>query len=129
MHHQLTCTFLPCTRGIVAHIHLESVANEPLTVILGKTMLVPVLRAEGQYGCQQADWQMSDGYGSDWVTIRCGQQVALVAWSNGRFVQRSGSLPISLVHTSLVGSCHVAKMHTHAFEGAGQHSPLERTPF
>jgi hypothetical protein len=114
MHHQLTCTLLPCSRGTVARIHLESAASEPVTIILGRNMVVPVLRAEGQYGRQQADWQMSDGYGSDWATIRCGQQVALISWSDGRFVQRSGPLPLTLVHTSLIGSCHAAKMHTHA---------------
>ena len=112
--HELIYTFIS-RDGKVARIHLESAANEPITIVLGKNMLVPVLRAEGQYTHQQADWQMSDGYGSDWVTIRCGQQVALVSWSNGRFVRRSGCLPVTLLHTSLIDSCYAQKMHTHAF--------------
>jgi|SRR5579885_2077781 len=112
MHH-LTITFLPTRRGVVARAHLESATSEAVAVTLGKNVLIPVLRAEGQYNRQQADWQMSDGFGSDWVTIRCGEQVALISWSDGRFVQRSGSLPVSLIHTSLV-DCHAEKMHTHA---------------
>lgn len=126
--HQLTFSIIS-RYGNVARIHLESAANEPVTVTLGKNMLVPVLRSEGQYDNQQADWQMSDGYGSDWATIRCGRQVALLAWSSGQIIQRSGSLPISLVDLSPVASCHLTKTHTHAFAGLAGTRRLERTSF
>ena len=115
--HQLTFTRIS-RYGNVARLHLESAAGEAVVVTLGKHTAVPVLRAEGQYDDQQADWQMSDGYGSDWATIRCGQQVALLSWSSGQIIQRSGSLPISLVDMSSVGSFHAAKLHTHALRSA-----------
>ncbi len=115
--HRLTYTIIS-RYGNVARIHLESAVNEAVSVSLGKNTLVPVLRAEARYDDQQADWQMSDGCGSDWATIRCGQQVALLSWSSGQIIQRSGSLPISIVCASPVGSFSAAKLHTHALRRA-----------
>ena len=115
--HQLTFSIIS-RYGNVARLHLECAASEAVVVTLGKNTSVPVLRAEGQYDDQQADWQMSDGYGSDWATIRCGQQVALLAWSSGQIIQRSGSLPISIVCASPVSSFYATKMHTHALRRA-----------
>lgn len=113
--HQLTSSIIS-RYGNVARLHLESEAKESVSVVLGKNMIVPVLRAEGLYDRQQADWQMSNGNGSDWATIRCGQQVALLAWSGGQIIQRSGSLPLTIIHTSLVVFSHASKTHTHAYK-------------
>ncbi len=113
MQHTVTLNLI-CPRGHVTRITLESSANAPITVTLGKNTIVPVIRCEGQFDRQRADWQMSDGYGSDYATIRCGSQVALISWVNGCFVQRSGSLPLTLVHTSLSFS-YAQKTHTHAY--------------
>jgi hypothetical protein len=115
--HQLTFSIIS-RYGNVARLHLESAASLAVVVTLGKNTSVPVQRSEGQYSDQQADWQMSDGYGSDHATIRCGQQIALLAWSCGQIIQRSGSLPIAIVDTSPVGSHHAPKMHTHALRRA-----------
>lgn len=116
MQHTVTLTLI-CPRGNATRITLESSATSPITVTLGKSTIVPVLRREGQFDRQRADWQMSDGFGSDYATIRCGSQVALISWVDGRFIQRSGSLPLTLVHTSLSFS-YAPKTHTHAYRRA-----------
>jgi hypothetical protein len=95
MQHTLTLDPI-CQRGHVTRMTLESSANGPVTVTLGKNTAVPVLRIEGQFSRQRADWQMSDGHGSDYDTIRCGSQVALISWTNGRFLKRSGDLPLTI---------------------------------
>ncbi len=104
--------------GNVARIHLESQADQPMTVTLGKSMIVPVIREEGQYDHQQADWQMSSGSGSDWATIRCCHQVALIAWSDGQFIQRSGNLPVSIHPSPVAPFPSSVKKRTHAFNVA-----------
>jgi hypothetical protein len=111
MQHILTLNPI-CKRGNVTRITLESSANGPVTVTLGKNNSIPVLRNEGQFGQQRADWQMSDNSGSDYATIRCGSQVALVSWVNGRFIQRSGNLPIQIVNASLVAPFRSPEAYT-----------------
>jgi hypothetical protein len=103
MHYQLTYTVISHD-GNVARLHLACGADRPVAVTLGKAMQIPVLRREGRYDRQQADWQMGRGHGSDWVTIRCGQDVAFIAWSDGRLIQRSGNLPVSILNTFPVAS-------------------------
>jgi hypothetical protein len=104
-YYTLTCSIIS-RDGNVVRLHLECGAERPVSVTLGKNMSTPVVRVEGQYDHQMADWQMSGGDGSDWATIRCGRQVALLACVGGRIFQRSGDLPVNIVSTSPVGSVH-----------------------
>lgn len=104
MYHKLTYTIIS-RDGNVVRLHLECGAERAVSVTLGKNMSVPVVREEGRYDHQLADWQMSGGDGSDWATIRCGKQVALLACSEGRIIQRSGDLPMTISGASPVASC------------------------
>lgn len=105
MHHYILTYSIISRDGNVVRLHLECGADRSVSVTLGKNMVVPVVRVEGQYDHQLADWQMSGADGSDWATIRCGKQVALIACSEGRISQRSGDLPVTISGASPVASC------------------------